>query len=54
MVVDMKKARLRAGLMKAADTATQLAGLVKSPADRERLKAKAERLAKRAGELPCE
>jgi hypothetical protein len=54
MVVNMKAARLRIGLVKAAETARSLAGLVKNHDARTRLLDKAERLAQRAKELPCE
>jgi len=51
MVVDMNKARLRVGLVKAADTARRLAGIVQCPSLRANLQERAERLSQRARNL---
>lgn len=50
----MTNARMKVLLEKAAETATQMAELVKNPTSRKRLVAKAQKLADRAKELPCE
>lgn len=50
----MTNAKMKVLLNKAAETARSMAGLVSNPDTKKRLQSKADKLAQRIKELPCE
>ena len=52
--MDMTNERMKTLLVKAAETAKHLAGLVSNPDTRKRLETKAAKLTQRAENLKCE